>query len=102
MTQRTLVYFIARRLVVFALLLVVISFLVFSLLFVAPGNAVEILLGPKPKSPETVRQLTHEYHLDKPFLEQYWIWAKQAAQLQFGNSVQTTLPVTDEIKSRLP
>jgi peptide/nickel transport system permease protein len=63
---------------------------------------VDILLGTNPRNPETVRLLKHEYHLDQPFLVQYWIWAKGALHFHFGNSIQTTLPVTDEIKARLP
>jgi peptide/nickel transport system permease protein len=102
MTRRALVLFIGRRLAVMVLLLVLLSFLVFSLLYLAPGNVVDILLGTKPRTPETVRFLTHEYHLDRPFFTQYWIWAKGASHFHFGNSIQTTLPVTDEIKSRLP
>jgi peptide/nickel transport system permease protein len=46
--------------------------------------------------------LTHEFHLDKGFWEQYWLWAGQAAQGHFGDSIQTSLPVTDEITARLP
>src|SRR5262249_2766341 len=83
-------------------LLVLISFLLFSLLYLTPGNPVDVLLGNIPGSPETVRALRAQYNLDDPFLTQYWLWAKGAAQLHFGNSIQTTLPVSDEIDSRLP
>jgi peptide/nickel transport system permease protein len=100
-TFHRLVLFLVRRLVVFFLLLVAISFVVFSLLYIAPGNAVDSLLGLKPRTPETVAEITREHHLDRPFFVQYWIWAKDAAQLQFGNSIQTSLPVTDVIKERM-
>jgi peptide/nickel transport system permease protein len=102
MTRRGLVSFVVRRIAVLVVLLVVISFVVFSLLYVAPGNAVDALLGTNPRTPEEVRLLRHEYHLDKSFWEQYWIWVSGAVRLRFGNSVQTTLPVTSEIKARLP
>jgi peptide/nickel transport system permease protein len=102
LSGRGLILFLTKRLVVLALLLAIVSFAVFSLLYISPGNVVDILLGPNPRTPETVRLLRHEYHLDKPFFTQYWIWAKQAAQFHFGNSIQTTLPVTDEITARLP
>ena len=102
MSGKGLLYWLARRLLAMAILLVVISFVIFSLLDLAPGNAVVILLGQNPRTPETVRALTKEYHLDQPFLTQYWIWAKGALHLQFGNSIRTTLPVTDELKARLP
>jgi peptide/nickel transport system permease protein len=100
--NRDVVYYIARRLVALAILLVVISFAVFSLLYIAPGNVVDVLLGLNPRTPETVHALQVKYHLDKSFFEQYWLWAKEAAQFHFGDSIQTTLPVTDEIKTRLP
>ena len=97
-----LIRYIVVRLVVLVVLLVGISFVVFSLLYISPGNVVDILLGTQLKTPQTVHVLRHEYHLDKPFFTQYWIWAHQAVHLRFGNSVQTSLPVTDEIKARLP
>lgn len=102
MSQRSLAWLIAKRLVVMAVLLVVVSFAVFSLLYISPGSVVDTLLGPNPRTPETVQILRHQYHLDKPFFTQYWIWARDAAQLHFGDSIQGRLPVTDEIKARLP
>jgi peptide/nickel transport system permease protein len=96
------VSFVLRRLAVLALLIMVVSFGVFSLLYVSPGNVVDVLLGPNPRTPETVQALREQYHLDEGFLTQYWIWARDAIQLQFGDSIQTTLPVIDEIKARLP
>ncbi|HEX6519860.1 MAG TPA: ABC transporter permease [Streptosporangiaceae bacterium] len=102
MTGRFWLFFLARRLAVLVVLMVVISFLVFSLLYISPGSVIDTLLGTNPRTPDEVRFLTHEYHLDKSFWEQYWLWASQALQLHFGNSIQTSLPVASEIKARLP
>jgi peptide/nickel transport system permease protein len=96
-----LLFFVLRRLVVLAVLLVLISFVTFSLLYISPGNLIDILLGARPHTAATVRALTREYHLNKPFLVQYWLWARQAVQLHFGNSTQTGLLVTSEIGARL-
>lgn len=93
--------FIARRLVVLLVLLVVVSFAVFSLLSIAPGEPVDVLLGTTPRTAETVQALTQKYHLDKAFLEQYWIWLRNAVQFDFGDSIQTQMPVTDELRQRL-
>ncbi|MFI6786623.1 ABC transporter permease [Nonomuraea sp. NPDC050383] len=101
MTRRRLI-FVVRRLAGMAGLLAVVSFVVFALLHLAPGNPIDALLGPRPRSPETVQALTREFHLDRPFLEQYWIWLSDAVRLDFGTSIQTTLPVSEEIASRLP
>jgi peptide/nickel transport system permease protein len=102
MTGRGWLLFISRRLVVLAVLLVLISFAVFTLLYVSPGSAINALLGTNPRTPAEVRFLTREYHLNRPFLDQYWLWASQAVRLHFGNSIQTSLPVTSEITARLP
>ncbi|MEU9888397.1 ABC transporter permease [Sphaerisporangium sp. NPDC051011] len=95
-------YFIARRVLTLVVMLFVISVLIFSLLYLAPGNAVDILLGARPRTPETVKLLTEQYHLDEPFLAQYWIWLKGALHFDFGESIQTTLPVAHQIEERLP
>ncbi len=83
-------------------LLVVISFVVFSLLYISPGSVIDSLLGTNPRTPQEIRYLTNEYHLNQPFWTQYWIWASQALRLHFGTSIQTSLPVTNEIRTRLP
>jgi peptide/nickel transport system permease protein len=102
MTRKSLILYILRRLLVMAALLVVVSFAVFSLLYLSPGSVIDVLLGTNSSTPQLVKSLTHQYHLDDPFLTQYWLWAKQAVQLHFGSSIVSTLPVTDEIKQRLP
>jgi peptide/nickel transport system permease protein len=104
MTHHAMAFYFLRRLLASFAVLVVISFAVFSLLHLSPGNPVEILMlhDPLTVDQETIDVLSKKYHLDEPFLTQYWLWATDAAQLQFGDSVQTTLPVTDEIRSRLP
>jgi peptide/nickel transport system permease protein len=102
MTGRGWSWFIARRLVILAILLIVISFVVFSLQYLAPGSVIDTLLGTNPRTPQDIQALTNEYHLNKPFLDQYWIWFSQAARGDFGNSIQTSLPVTTEISERLP
>jgi peptide/nickel transport system permease protein len=85
-----------------AVLLGLISFGVFALLYVAPGDPITILIGTRPHTPETVALLRHQYHLDQPFFTQYWTWLRNAVHLQFGDSIQTRLPVTDELRARLP
>ena len=102
MTGRGWVVFLGRRLVVLAVLLVVISFAVFSLMYISPGSIIDTLLGTNPRTPQEIAYLTHEFHLNDSFWEQDWLWAGQAAQGHFGISIQTSLPVTDELRSRLP
>lgn len=94
--------FAGRRLVGMLVVLLVLSFVVFSLLQLAPGDPVRILLGNHPASPQAVAAIEHSYHLDQPFLVQYWEWLKGAVQLDFGNSIQTGQPVGETLSQRLP
>jgi peptide/nickel transport system permease protein len=102
MNWRDWATFLGKRLAAVVALLVVLSFVTFALLYVSPGTVVDVLLAGRPRSPETVHALEVQYHLDKPFMVQYWMWVRDALRLDFGSSIQTTLPVTDEINSRLP
>lgn len=102
MSAASLLLYVIRRLLVIVVLLAVTSLLVFSLVHVAPGSPVDALLGLRPRTPETVKALTREYHLDDPFLAQYWLWAKHVLHGDLGTSTQTSLPVIDELRSRVP
>ncbi|MGW7207560.1 ABC transporter permease [Streptomyces phaeochromogenes] len=102
MTAQRLTLFLAQRLGALLVMVTILSFVIYSLLYIAPGSPVDILLGSQPRTPETVRLLNERYHLDEPFLTQYGIWAKGALHFDFGSSIQTTLPVREEISSRLP
>lgn len=98
---RALGYFIARRIAATLVLLLVMSFLIFSLLYLEPGNIARNLLGTRPVNPQTLAQIRAEYHLNDPFLQQYWIWFRGAIAGNFGISVQSGQPVTAAIASRV-
>jgi peptide/nickel transport system permease protein len=100
MTSRGLALYAGRRLVALLILVVVISFVVFSLLYLAPGSPEQILLGPRPSTPETIAAIRDEYNLDDPFLVQYGKWAGDALRFDFGRSIRTNEPVVDGIAER--
>lgn len=93
--------FIARRIVISIFLLLFISFLVFGLLYLAPGSPEHILLGHRPPDPDVIRQIRHDYHLNDSFLAQYWYWLNDALHLRFGRSIVTSQTVTSTISSRV-
>ena len=96
-----LALFLARRVAGTAALLIVMSLLIFSLLYLEPGDIARNLLGTRPVSAQALAQIRAEYHLDQPFLEQYWTWLRHAVTGDFGTSVQSGQPVTSSITSRL-
>lgn len=101
MSWISLAFFIGRRLLAMIALLLIISFGVFALLYLAPGSVEQILLGAKPSSPETLLAIREQYHLNDPFLTQYWIWLRDALHFEFGTSVRTSEPVASGIASRM-
>jgi peptide/nickel transport system permease protein len=86
--------------------LVVISFLVFFIITLPPGNCVtaqidEILSSGGPNAMEKVRQLEQLYDLDKPWLQRYLIWAGGSLSWDFGLSCQDNQPVSQLIGERI-
>jgi peptide/nickel transport system permease protein len=100
-TSSALGLFIARRLAALAVLLVVVSFGVFALLYLAPGSIEQILLGTRPATPASIAAIRAEYHLDDSFLQQYWLWLQHAVTFDFGTSVRTGESVSTVIGDRL-
>lgn len=94
-------FFVARRAAGTAVLLAVMSLLIFSLLYAEPGDVARNLLGTRPVNAQTLAQIRATYHLDEPFLAQYWTWLTQAVRGNFGISVQSGQAVSGEITARL-
>lgn len=79
--------FLARRLLMLAATLVVASFVIFGSLYLAPGNPIAVLSGGRSLPPDAVKILEARYHLDQPFLTQYWIWLTNALHGDLGISI---------------
>lgn len=95
--------YILRRLLNLIPLLIGISFLSFSIMYLAPGDFLgELRLNPQI-SAETIEMMRAQYGLDQPFLVQYWNWFKEAFPvpgnwgINLGRSFQFHLPVTTMI-----
>src|SRR5262245_47813854 len=100
--ERWLASYVVRRLLSLTVLLAIVSLLVFSLLYISPGDPVTTLLGDTPRTEETVRAVREEYHLDDSYWTRYWDWVKGASHFDFGKSIRTTLPVSDSFERTLP
>jgi peptide/nickel transport system permease protein len=90
-----------RRFAVAIPLLLIISFGVFALVHVAPGDPVRSLLGPRASDPATLATIRERYHLNDRFLVQYGKWLSQVAQGDLGVSIQGNRAVTSIIADRL-
>ncbi|MGN6677394.1 MAG: ABC transporter permease [Streptosporangiaceae bacterium] len=99
--SRTVSLYLARRIAGTVLLIAVMSLLIFSLLYLEPGDIVRNLLGTRPANPQTIAQIRAEYHLNESFVQQYLSWLGNALTGNFGTSVQSGQPVGAAITSRL-
>ena len=81
----SLVSYLLRRLLWVPLILFVVSFVTFALARFGPGDPVSVAAG-QFRDPEVLDRIRHARGLDKPFYEQYWIYVKNAAQGDLGES----------------
>jgi peptide/nickel transport system permease protein len=93
--------FIGRRTLAIIPVLVVVTFLVFVLMELAPGDAADTVAGDNATE-EQIKAVRSELRLDEPFVERYVAWLGDAATLDFGNSYITKGSVLDEILDRAP
>jgi ABC-type dipeptide/oligopeptide/nickel transport system permease component len=92
---------LARRIVGSIPVIVGISFLIFLLMHIAPGDPVTLLLGDDA-TPADVERTRHEWGLDKPLLVQYWDFLSRAVTGDFGRSLKFNESVMKLIGERLP
>jgi ABC-type dipeptide/oligopeptide/nickel transport system permease component len=92
--------YLLRRLAQAVVSLFVLSVFAFAMIHLVPGNPVQIMLGTEA-TPPAVRQLTHSLGLDRPLYVQYLSYTGRLLHGDFGDSIHSGLPVTDEIGSRI-
>jgi peptide/nickel transport system permease protein len=91
-----------RRRIVGAIPVIIgISFLVFLLMHIAPGDPISLLLGDDATEAE-IQRARREWGLDKPVVAQYWEFLLRALQGDFGKSLKFGEPVTKLVFERLP
>lgn len=94
---------IVRRLVALVPVLLLVSFGVFMLSTLVPGDAAVTLAGGDSATIERIEEVRAQLGLDDPLLTQYVRWLGDAVRLDFGTSLYGgSLSVWDEISARIP
>ena len=95
--------YVLRRVADLVFVLFGVSVLVFLMIRMIPGDAVDILLGANTDiTPERVAALRARLGLDLPVHRQYLDWIGGVLRGDLGVSVWTGRPVSEEIAARLP
>jgi len=93
--------FVARRLAMLLISLLVASFVIFAAVYLAPGNPIAALSGGRSLPPSSVRILEQRYHLNAPFVAQYWYWLDNVLHGNLGISITLRENVSTLIASRI-
>lgn len=96
--------YIANRILQMIPVLLVISVLIFALVRILPNDPIYSTIGEDSEAltAEDRDRIEHELGLDRPLPIQYFDWVKGIVTLDWGKSFQNKLPVTTELKIRLP
>jgi len=97
-----MIAYIFRRLLLMIPIVFVISFIVFALMTLAPGDFLDTARAQRDISSETIQQLEKQYGLDRPWLEQYGRWLARVATGDLGYSWTYKVSVTELIAQRIP
>lgn len=103
--NKNFVRFALRKLGIMILTVFLISFFVFFIITLPPGDFLTNYIGRmsaagETVSPELVAQLKSNYGLDQPFIVQYWKWISNIVfHGDFGYSFALSMPVSAVIKA---
>ena len=83
------------------LLVICVSFLAFSLMYMMPGDPIDMVVDQKV-SAERKEEIRHEMGYDQPFLTQYKNWVSDVVHGDFGTSTRYKMQVWDLMEQRIP
>jgi peptide/nickel transport system permease protein len=93
--------FVVRRLLLLIPILLGLSILVFLWIRALPGSPATTLLGERATA-EQIAAINEQYGLNKPLHVQYFAYVENVVEGDFGTSVTSRRPVTEEFKQRFP
>lgn len=101
-----MIRYLIRRLLMMIPTLLVISFIVFVIIQLPPGDYLETYIAElesqgESVDPDKIAFLRQEYGLDQPMLVQYWNWISGFVRGDFGYSFEFDLPVSEVVGDRI-
>lgn len=95
-----------HRILIMVPTLLVTSFIIFAIIQAPPGDYLETYIAEleaqgEAVDPDRIAALRAQYHLDRPFMEQYAVWVWGLVQGDLGYSFEFSLPVNEVVGDRL-
>ncbi|HSI01967.1 MAG TPA: ABC transporter permease [Reyranella sp.] len=93
--------YVLRRFLQIVPVLLIVTFLVFALMWAIPGDPVRAFIGPgEALDARQLEVLRREHHLDQPMLVRYVIWLGDALSGNLGRSTINNRLVAQEVGER--
>ncbi len=94
--------YIFRRVGQSALVMLVMSVVIYALIGLMPGDPLDIMIASNPgATPEVVAKLRQLYGLDQPLMVRYWHWLTSALSGDLGFSRVHSAPVLEILRPAL-
>jgi oligopeptide transport system permease protein len=77
------------------------TLLIYFMVFALPGDPIRALFGDHPPAQSVIDTLRHRYHLDQPFIVQYWYYITGLLRGDFGTTYSGQR-VIDVMKQAFP
>jgi peptide/nickel transport system permease protein len=94
--------FLGQRLLVLIPVLLGVSLLSFLLLYLIPGDVVDILMGQESGDPAPLAEMRRLFGIDRPLPVRYAEWLGEALRGDLGRSFVSRRPVLSEILTAFP
>ena len=93
--------FVVKRLLAMIPVVLAVTFVVFSIMYMTPGDPTNVILGNEWTETASAT-LKAELGLDQPFIIQFFHYITNLAKGDFGMSYITRAPVGDQLMARFP
>src|SRR4051794_21609615 len=97
-----MLHYLQVRLLTAVPIIIGLSILVFLMVHLLPGDAVDVMLTQQGATAEQLKQLKAQLGLDDPLWEQYGRFARDALHGDLGRSLFSHQPVIDQILEQFP
>lgn len=101
MGVKTLLKYIIKKLIMTIPVLICITVIVFLILHLAPGDPVDLIVGPNV-TPEVYANIRNKLGLDQPLTVQYFKFMSNLLRGDLGTSILQQRPVSEIIIERFP
>jgi oligopeptide transport system permease protein len=96
-----MLWYIGRRLLQLIPVFFGATFLIYFMVFSLPGDPIAALFGDRPPAPGVVEAIREQYHLNEPFIVQYFLYVGGILTGDFGTTYSGR-PVADLLAQAFP